>query len=55
MTEKQGRRTNPFKAYLLQLQLHRGNITTGHALYSVSSVGKKKKKGKGVQLRKQEI
>lgn len=55
MTKKQGRRTNPFKAYLLQLQLHRGNITTGHALYSVSSVGKKKKKGKGVQLRKQEI
>lgn len=50
MTKKQGRRTNPFKAYLLQLQLHRGNITTGHALYSVSSVGKKKKKERECSL-----
>lgn len=44
VTKKQGRRTNPFKAYLLQLQLHKGNITTGHALYSVSSVGGKKER-----------
>lgn len=28
-----------FKTYLLQSQLHRGNTTTGYALYLVSSVG----------------
>ncbi len=31
-----------FETYLLQLQLHRDNITTGYALYLVSSVGKHK-------------
>lgn len=39
----QGKSQYSFRLYLWQQRLHRGSITTGRALYSVSSVGGKKR------------